>query len=31
MGEADFFNDALPGENACCTPKTPEPEKSGCC
>ena len=31
MGEADFFNDALPGENACCTPKAPEPEKSGCC
>jgi len=31
MGEAEFFNDVAPRENACCTPKAPEPEQSGCC
>lgn len=31
MGEAEIFNDVAPRENACCTPKAPEPEKSGCC
>ena len=31
MEESEFFNDGLPGENACCTPDATETEKSGCC
>ncbi len=30
MGDAEFFNDAAPGEDSCCTPERPRAESGGC-